>query len=123
MFLRVADTLIDLLLLELRRLDKIDKCSKVKSVDQLQYIKRYESTLKMLGIPGFNFWIGKESKKLKWRTLTGPEKLKLFQNLNIPDTFPEIPDSTDVQALWSKLLEIDHLLSVRREKSNHREGI
>ena len=73
MFLRVADTLIDLLLLELRRLDKIDKCSKVKSVHQLQYIKKYESMLKMFGIPRFNFWIGKESKKLKWQTLTGPE--------------------------------------------------
>ena len=115
MFLRVADTLIDLLLLELRRLDKIEKCTKLKSIDQLQYIKRYECTLKMLGIPGFTFWLGKESKKLKWRTLTGPEKLKLFQKLNIPETFPEIPDSEDVQALWNKLLDINHLLSVRPE--------
>ena len=60
MFLRVADTFTDLLLVELRRLDKLEKYSKVKSVDQLQYIKRYESTLKMLGIPWFTFWIGKE---------------------------------------------------------------
>ena len=116
MFLRVAVTLIDLLLLELRRLDKIDKCSKLsKSVDQLQYIKKYESTLLMLGISGFSFWIGKESKKLKWRTLTGPEKLKLFAKLNIPETYPEVPDCSSVQDLWRELLDINQLLSVRPE--------
>ena len=92
----MADTLIDLL--ELRRLDKIDKCSRLsKSIDQLQYIKKYERTLKMLGIPAFSFWIGKESKKLNWQTLTGPEKLKLFEKLNIPETFP---DCSSVQDLW-----------------------
>ena len=79
MFLRVADTLIDLLILELRRLDKIEKATKLKCVDQLHYIKKYESTLKMLGISGFAFWIGKESKHLKWRSLTGPEKLTVFK--------------------------------------------
>ena len=26
---------------------------------------------------GVSFWVGRESKKLKWRTLTGPEKLIL----------------------------------------------
>ena len=30
------------------------------------------------------FRINKESKKLEYRDLTGPEKLKLFQNINIP---------------------------------------
>ena len=34
-FLRVADTLINLLILELRRLDKTEKATKLKSVDQL----------------------------------------------------------------------------------------
>ena len=76
MFLRVADTLIDLLILELR-LDKIDKAMKVKSMDQLKYVKKCEERVKMLGVTGFSFWIGKESKHLKWRTLTGPEKLSL----------------------------------------------
>lgn len=119
MFLRVADTLIDLLL-ELRRLDKIDKATKVKSLDQLQYIKKYESTLQSLGISGFTFWIGRESKKLKCRTLTGPEKLLLFEKLNIIVTFPEIPNSEGVQTLWRELLKINRLLSVRpNELSDH----
>ena len=115
MFLRVADTLIDLLILELRRLDKIEKATKVKSIDQLHYIKKYESTLKMLGVSGFAFWIGKESKHLKWCSLTGPEKLVVFQKINISETFPEIPNATNVHALWKKLLEVNTLLSIRPE--------
>lgn len=114
MFLRVADTLIDLLLLELRRLDKIDKATKVKSLDQLQqYIKKFEKTISSLGISGFSFWIGRESKKLKCRTLTGPEKLIAFEKLDIVSTFPEVPNCAEVQSLWRDLLNINKLLSVR----------
>ena len=116
MFLRVADTLIDLLILELRRLDKIDKATKVKSMDQLKYVKKYEETVKMLGVTGFSFWIGKESKHLKWRTLTGPEKLTVFSKINIAETFPEIPQSSDVHTLWKQLLDINTLLSIRPEE-------
>ena len=115
MFLRVADVLIDLLLLELKRLDKIEKATKVKGIDQLRYIKKYESTLASIGISGFTFWIGRESKKLKCRTLTGPEKLILFQKLNIVATFPEIPDCEEVQALWRDLVHVNSLLSARQE--------
>ena len=42
MFLRVADTLIDLLLLEFKRSDKIEKTTKLKSLGQLNYLKRYK---------------------------------------------------------------------------------
>lgn len=115
LFLRVADVLIDLLLLELKRLDKIEKATKVKGIDQLQYIKKYERTLASIGISGFSFWIGRESKKLKCRTLTGPEKLILFQKLNIVTTFPEIPDCEEVQALWRDLVRVNSLLSVRQK--------
>ena len=100
MFLRVTDVLVDLLLLELKRLDRIEKATSVKSLEQLQYIRKYESTLKTIGVSGFSFWIGRESKKLKCRTLTGPEKLIVFEKLDIIATFPDIPDCEDVQALW-----------------------
>ena len=84
-------------------------------MDQLHYIKKYEATIKMLGVSGFAFWIGKESKHLKWRSLTGPEKLLVFNKINISETFPEIPDSTQVHALWKKLLDVNNLLSIRPE--------
>ena len=50
---------------------------------------------------------------LKCRTLTGPEKLKLFSSINIAETFPEMPQSDKIQALWQQLLEINRSLSVR----------
>ena len=42
----------------------------------------YETLLKNLGI-SFQWQIGKDSKKLEYRDLTGPEKLKLFENIKI----------------------------------------
>ena len=39
-------------------------------------------------LESFNFRIKKESKKLEYRDLTGREKLKLFQNFNIPMLLP-----------------------------------
>ena len=100
MFLRVADTLIDLLLLELKRFDKIEKSTKMKSLGQLNYLKKYEGIVQSLGISGFSFWIGRESRKLKCRTLTSPEKLVLLEKMNIVVNFPKVPDVENVQTLW-----------------------
>ena len=36
------------LLLELKRLDRIEKATSARNVEQLQYIRKYESTLKNL---------------------------------------------------------------------------
>jgi hypothetical protein len=99
--------------LELRRLDKIEKATKIASLEKLQYIRKYEATLKSLGISGFSFWFGRESKKLKWRTLTGPEKLILFEKINLLVTFPHCEG---VQGLWRELLKINCLLSVRPQE-------
>ena len=40
----------------------------------------YEKFLKDLGI-NFEWKINKDNKKLEYRDLTGPEKLKLFKNV------------------------------------------
>ena len=115
MFLRVADVLIDLLVFELRRLDSIDKAMKVKNLDGLHYIRKYETEIKRIGISGFSFWIGRESKKLKYRTFTGPEKIILLEKFNVAQLFPEVPNVISVQSLWKDLLTINRLLSVRPE--------
>jgi len=48
----------------------------------------------------------KESKQLKWRDLTGPEKMKLFQSIKIPELFPKLPNKQKVQQLWKDLEDI-----------------
>ena len=87
MFLRVADVLIDLLIGTLRTLDRVNESVHICSTDGLTHLSTYEAALKSIGISGFSFWIGKDSKKLKWRTLTGPEKFLLFQKFKIPEYF------------------------------------
>ena len=80
LLLRISDNLIELLIRQLRRLDSIEK--KVTFTDgfprdKYKYMAGYEMLLNNLGV-SFQWHIGKESKKLEYRDLTGPEKLKLF---------------------------------------------
>jgi hypothetical protein len=113
MFLRVADTLIDLLIGSLRMMDKVNHTLRVRSLDGLTHLATFERGLKQVGISGYSFWIGKDSQKLKWRTLTGPEKLIVFSKINIPELFPDLEDKHEIQSLWKDLLEINKLLSAR----------
>ena len=115
MFLRVADTLVDLLIHDLRQLDNVNKSMKVQNLEGLTHLSTFQHIVQSMGIPGYTFWIGRESKKrLKWRTLTGPEKLILF-HINIPEMFPEVENGDVIQSLWKELLDINQLLSTRPE--------
>ncbi len=113
MFLRVADTLIDLLIGVLRTMDKVNHTLRVRSLTGLTHLATFESSLKQMGILGYSFWIGKDSQKLKWRTLTGPEKLIVFSKISIPELFPDQENRHEIQSLWEGLLEVNKLLSAR----------
>lgn len=74
LFLRVADVLVDLLIVELRRQDSATKLSTtVFDGHRYKHLHSFQTFISSLGIPGYNFWIGQNSQQLKWRTLTGPE--------------------------------------------------
>ena len=111
MFLRVGDTLIDLLIGSLRTMDRVNQTLRVRSLDGLTHLKTFECHVKQLGISGYSFWIGKQSKQLKWRSLTGPEKLTLFSNINISTVFPDLPHNQEVQKLWEDFIVIHKLFS------------
>ena len=98
---------------ELRALNKVNQSLRVHSLEGLTHLASYEAALKSIGISGFCFWVSENSKKLKWRTFTGPEKLRLFTKLNIADHFPKLEDKDRKQALWTKLIEINKLLSAK----------
>ena len=55
-------------------------------------------------------YMDKESKTLKWRNLTGPEKLKLFKLIKIPELFPNLKNGEGIQQLWNGLSRIYKLL-------------
>ena len=88
LFLRVADVLINLLITDLRREDSIDQRRRFNGqfkVSSFKHLESYEKFVTSLGIPSFQFYVGEASKQLKRRSLTGPEKLKLFENINKRD--------------------------------------
>jgi len=78
LYLRICDALINLIL-ELRRLDGIDKC-KLQTLDRstATHVATYERFLCEECKISFYMYVNKESKALKWRDLTGPEKRSLF---------------------------------------------
>ena len=107
LFLRISDVLINLLILELRRLDGIEK-SKLQSFNRsvAVNVSNYEKFLNETCKVSFHMYVDKDSKALKWRDLTGPEKLKLFNQIDIPKFFPAVSQATQVQKIWKDFLSI-----------------
>ena len=89
LFLRVSDVLIDLII-ELRFHDCIDEVKKFSNFDcgKYKHIYGYQHFVTGLGIPGFQFYVGQSSKAFKCCSLTGPEKLKVFESINIQMLLP-----------------------------------
>ena len=73
--------------------------------------KREEKYLNETLNISFNWFICKESRKLKWRDLTGPEKLQLFRNIKIDKVLPTFEDAGKIELLWKNFLVIAELLS------------
>ena len=119
LFLRTSDVLIDLLV-DLRRQDAIENVKNFWNPDLSKYrhIQCYQTFVSSLGIPGFEFYVGRSSEELKCRSLTGPEKLKLFWNIHtlLPNFFPVL--SQQIQHLWNELLSFNTTISKPAAESN-----
>lgn len=91
LFLRISDNLIQLLIRELCRKDAIDKVSTFSNgfcQNRYRHMAGYEKFLKDLGI-SFEWKINKDTKKLEYRDLTGPEKLLVFQHIIVHSILSE----------------------------------
>jgi len=107
LLLRICDVLINLLITELRRIDDLEKCRIQKlGHTKVVNIKKYENFLNETCKIAFHFFVDKNSKKLQWQDLTGPEKLKVFTLINIPELFPNVPSWHAMQNLWKEFMEI-----------------
>lgn len=104
LFLRVADVLINLLIRDLRALDGIEKVKSAAKVSKNTdaYVKFLNSDCKIR----FRWYTDKESKKMTWRDLTGPEKVRLFTKIDIPTLFPELAKKNELNVLWNDFFEI-----------------
>ena len=65
----------------------------------------YEKFVKELEI-NFERKINRDSKKLDYRDLTGPEKFLLFQHINFHLLLPEFHNEDKLQALWVNFIDI-----------------
>ena len=113
LFLRISDVLTNLFIVELRRLDGFDKMN-------AHHLTTYETFLNEECKVSFHFYTDKESKNVKWRDLVGPEKIKVFTKLVIPELFPNFPQGDKVQKIWKDFLAIYDLL---RSTSTNKEQI
>lgn len=119
LFLRIGDVLIHLLIMELRRLDGIERTT-INSLNKelATNVSKYEQFLKEDCKISFHMYVDKDAKVLKWRDLCGPEKLKLFNKIDIPTSFPGIPNATLVQKLWKNFLSIYKTLCLKSINKN-----
>lgn len=46
------------------------------------------------------YTLGGTHHRKQWRDLTGPEKIRLFKNINIPKVFPALPNAAVLQDIW-----------------------
>ena len=100
LFLRVSDLLINLFIEDLRRQDGIVKATLDRSVhsNATAYEKFLNDSCKI----HFRWYTCKETKQMKWRDLSGPEKIRLFDNIDLPKYFPDIPNVSVIQDIWKE---------------------
>ncbi len=108
LFLRITDNLQNLLILELRQQDHTEK--KITFTDlnmqKMKYMESFQTFVNDQCKINFQWFIDKETKKLKWRDFTGPEKLTLFSKINIPSLLPNFEQSDSIQKIWDSFMKI-----------------
>ena len=83
LFLRITDILIENLILSLKTADAAEKRTHFHGaidIKKHKHLEKYISFLKGLNIQ-FCLSVNRDTNKLQYRDLTGPEKLQLFQNI------------------------------------------
>ena len=107
MFLRISDVLINLLIRDIRIQDGQN------NTNIMQYQQFFNDECKIR----FKFQKDKDTKAMKWRDLTAPEKKRLFEHINIPTLFPSLENREKIQKLWNEFITLINCLSVSTEQN------
>ena len=110
LFLRVSDLLVNLFIQDLRTQDGIKKASLNRSVHT--NIAANEKFLQDICKIHFHWYTCKDTKQLKWRDLSGPEKIRLFNNVDLPKYFPDIPNVSVIQDIWKEFWRLFKQLEI-----------
>ena len=96
LFLRITDVLINLLIRNLQILDGITKARDVTRTHTNSYTETYKKFLNVDCKIRFKWNVERDTKEITYRDLTGPEKVRLFKNINIVSQFPALPKSEQI---------------------------
>ena len=118
LFLRISDSLINLLVKDCTLIDKFESWTLTRfDVTEFKHLHAFQKFLNEKCKVNFKFvWLS-ETKKLTWRDLVGPEKIKLFEVFNLKEIFPEHDKLESLQKLWDDFYDI--INAVKRVKIEH----
>ncbi len=97
--LRITDRLWELMLSDLTR----------EQVEEVVWQTKILNEMKRLKI-AFQFWREKGSNDLSYTSLMGPDKLKVFRDLDLTAIFQSTIRATQTRDLWNQFNELYHLL-------------
>lgn len=107
LFLRISDTLFNLLVKDCSLADNFDpqtiskfEIGKYKHMNSLQHFLNERCNVK------FTFLWTSETKKLTWRDLMGPDKARLFENFNLAEIMPDHDKFEAVTNVWKSFYDI-----------------
>lgn len=103
LFLRITDVLINLLIRDLQIYDGISKATETPANS---YINVHEKFLNVECKIRFKWNVEKGSKEITYRDLMGPEKVRLFKNINIVSQFPALPKAEQIGQLWTDFFSL-----------------
>ena len=118
LFLRISDSLINLLVKDCTLIDNFESWTISRfDVSEYKHLHAFQKFLNDSCRVNFKFvWLS-DSKKLTWRDLVGPEKIRVFENFDLKQIIPEHDKLESLQKLWIdfyniikhvKLVEISH---------------
>ena len=107
LFLRITDTLFNLLIkdccladnFDMNNISKFD-LSKYKHMNSLQHYLNEKCNVH------FKFLWTYDNKKLTWRDLVGPEKIRFIDNLDLKQIFPDHEKFDSLSKIWSEFWDI-----------------
>lgn len=79
---------------------------------------KFGELLNSLGIP-FKFYVNNSTQKLEYRSLNGPEKLLLFEKIDVNELLGNLPDAQLINTLWKNFLGI--YIKLRKTYKNGEE--
>jgi hypothetical protein len=118
LFLRISDSLINLLVKDCTLFDKFESWTLTRfDVTEFKHLNSFQKYLNEKCKVNFRFvWLS-ETKKLTWRDLVGPEKIRLFENFDLIEIFPEHDKLESLQKLWKDFFDI--INAVKRVQIEH----